>query len=228
MGAIQIPFIIIIILYQLYKVIFFFKHQLQGLPFLEDNHGSFEVCPWGRTDDLSALLCLFHVCYLKSSFWRAFVPGAKQMICLPCFVCASFAVCSLASEELLSLGQKGWSVCLALFVPPLLSEVELLKSFCPWGKTDDLSALLCLWRLCYLKLSFWRAFVPGAKQMICLPCFVCPIFAICSLASVLKSFGSWGKTDGLSALLVCAFLCQNVCTLVSVLKTICPWCKTDL
>ena len=71
MGAIQIPFIIIIIiiiLYQLYKMIFFFKHQLQGLPCLEGDRGSFEVCPWDKTDELSALLSLSHLCYLKISY----------------------------------------------------------------------------------------------------------------------------------------------------------------
>ena len=75
----------------------------------------------------------------------------------------------------LSLGQNRWSVGLAFFVPSLLSEDKRL---------------------------FWRAFVPGAKQMNCWPCFLCASFAVCSLASVLKSFGPWGKTDDLSALLV--------------------------
>ena len=148
----------------------------------------------------------------KRLFWRAFVPGAKQMICRPCFLCSIFAI---------------WR------------QATLLKSFCPWGKTDDLSALLCLCLLCYLKTSdsseellslgqnrwsvslalfvppllsedkrlFWRAFVPGAKQMICQPCFVCASFAIWRQATLLKSFCPWGKTDDLSALLCLCLLC---------------------
>ena len=88
----------------------------------------------------------------------------------------------------------------ALYKSYLLLSLLLFCTNCTrWFSFSSISCKGCL----SLKMiAAHLKFVPGAKQMICRPCFLCPIFAIWRQATLLKSFGPWGKTDDLSALLV--------------------------